>query len=105
MAIFVLTLHVRKTGQCHRGAWKAGWRKNLCWQAGGAPKAGKGQRAGGAGGAPKAGGLVLPDFEVLLEGPHFVTVTGGGGEVELGSSFVHRGTVILHEFLHLGAGH
>ena len=25
MALFVLTLHVRKTGKCHRGAWKAGW--------------------------------------------------------------------------------
>ena len=22
---FFLTLHVRKTGKCHRGAWKAGW--------------------------------------------------------------------------------
>ena len=22
---FILTLHVRKTGKCHRGAWKAGW--------------------------------------------------------------------------------
>ena len=49
--------------------------------------------------------LVLPDFEVLLEGPHFVTVTSGGGEVELGSGFVHGCAVILHEFLHLGAGH
>ena len=23
--IFFPTLHVRKTGKCHRGAWKAGW--------------------------------------------------------------------------------
>ena len=22
---FILTLHVRKTGRCHRGAWKASW--------------------------------------------------------------------------------
>ena len=25
MAFFFLTLHVRKTMMCHRGAWKAGW--------------------------------------------------------------------------------
>ena len=25
MAIFVLTLHVRKIGKCHRDAWKAHW--------------------------------------------------------------------------------
>ena len=25
MAFFFLTLHVRKTKMCHRGAWKAGW--------------------------------------------------------------------------------
>ena len=25
MPISFLTLHVRKTGKCHRKAWKAGW--------------------------------------------------------------------------------
>ena len=25
MPIFILTLHVRKTGKCHRDAWKVGW--------------------------------------------------------------------------------
>ena len=25
MPFFIPTLYVRKTGKCHRGAWKAGW--------------------------------------------------------------------------------
>ena len=43
----------------------------------------------------------FPDLEVLLEGPHFVAVSGGGHEVEVGGGLLHVALCLLDGLLHL----
>ena len=80
--IFIPTLHVRKTGKCHRGAWKAGWQFPdvtrpelkvrgrpiffLTLHVGktGSCETGKGSGKTGSGGATEGAGIAL--FQIVL---------------------------------------